>query len=224
MSDIKESSSAFITKTPQRIKAARSIAGYAERKAFCQTFDFPLATLEAWERGKNPLTLKGAKRLVDILRDVGIYCSEEWLIEGKGISPRPFKEIGETLPQLNEESTSALDRSLNVAREISTFIKLNEGAVVTIVRDDAMLPFYDEGDYVGGIKKVGPSLDEAVNKRCIIELVNGKTIVRQLYKGKDPLTFNISAINLNTKKALVTEQNVEILSAAPILWHRALST
>src|SRR5690349_4580860 len=66
-------------KTAERIKAARSIAGYAERKAFCSRFSFPLATLEAWERGKNPLTLKGAKRLVEILREAGIYSSEEWL-------------------------------------------------------------------------------------------------------------------------------------------------
>lgn len=209
-------------RTPERIKAARSIAGYAERKAFCLKFDFPLATLEAWERGKNPLTPKGAKRLVDILRDVGIYCSEEWLIEGKGISPRPFKEIAEGFKIDSKGTVGSLGKNLKLAREVSTFITLNEEALVTIIRDDGMLPFYAEGDYVGGVR-VGPTLHEAVNKKCIIELANGKIIVRQLYQGKDPSTFNVSAINLNSKKVPLTEQNIEIRSVAPILWHRTFS-
>lgn len=210
-------------KIPERIKAARSLAGYAERKAFCHKFDFPLATLEAWERGKNPLTLKGAKRLVDILRDAGIYCSEEWLTEGKGLSPRPFQEMTEEFRLKSNDSLGSLGKNLKIAREISTFITLNEGALVTIIRDDAMLPFFVEGDYVGGIKKSGTALSEAINRKCIIELTNGKMIVRQLYQGKNPSLFNISAINLNTKEVPIVEHNVEIRSAAPILWHRSFS-
>lgn len=223
MADIKEDTVNTRKKISQRIKAARSIAGYSERKTFCNKFSFPLATLEAWERGKNPLTQKGAKRLVDILREVGIYCSEEWLREGKGISPCPFKEISEEIKVNPFEPVIALEKNLKVAREVSTFITLNEGAVVTIVKDDAMLPFYEEGDYVGGIKYRGASLEEAINKKCIVELSNGKMLVRQLYRGTDHETYSIGAINLNTKKALLTEHMVKIISAAPILWHRSFT-
>ncbi len=210
-------------KISQRIKAARSIAGYSERKTFCNRFGFPLATLEAWERGKNPLTLKGAKRLVDILREVGIYCSEEWLKDGEGISPRPFEEMSEENKVNPSKSFIALGKNLKIAREISTFITLHEGAVVTIIKDDAMLPFYEEGDYVGGIKCFGPSIKEAINKKCIVELSNGKMLVRQLYRGTDPGTYSICAINLNTKKVPLTEHTVKIISAAPILWHRSFT-
>lgn len=208
-------------KTAERIKAARSIAGYAERKAFCSRFSFPLATLEAWERGKNPLTLKGAKRLVEILREVGVYSSEEWLREGKGISPRPIEEISEDSDVSAGESLYAVGKNLKIAKEISTFITQNEGAIVTIVNDDAMLPFYEEGDYVGGIKHIGPNIKEAMNKRCIIEFANRKLTVRQLSKGTDSSHYNMSAINLNTKMSPTVEYNVEIISAAPILWHRS---
>jgi hypothetical protein len=208
-------------KTADRIKAARSIAGYAERKAFCSRFGFPLATLEAWERGKNPLTPKGAKRLVDVLREVGIYCSEEWLREGVGISPRPLKELSDDFDVNPPQSFNVLGDNLKIAREISTFIALNEEAIVTIIRDDAMLPFYKEGDYVGGIKASGPSLKNAMNKKCILELPSGKTVVRELHKGIDSNHFTLAAINLNTK-APMTEHNVELLSAAPIVWHRSV--
>ncbi|HUX78746.1 MAG TPA: hypothetical protein VMW10_03220 [Alphaproteobacteria bacterium] len=210
-------------KISQRIKVVRSLAGYSERKTFCLRFGFPLATLEAWERGKNPLTLKGATRLVDILREVGIYCSEEWLREGKGISPRPFEEISTELKVDPSDSVIALEKNLKAAREVSAFITLNEGAVVTIIKDDAMLPFYEEGDYVGGIKHIGPSIKEAINKKCIVELSSGEILVRQLYPGIDPGTFSISAINLNTKKVRLTEHMVKIVSAAPILWHRSFT-
>lgn len=208
-------------KTAERIKAARSIAGYAERKAFCSRFSFPLATLEAWERGKNPLTLKGAKRLVDILREVGIYASEEWLREGKGMSPRPLEEISEGFDMFAGDSLHTVGENLKIAKEISTFITHNEGAVVTLVNDDAMLPFYEEGDYVGGIKYRGPDIKKAMNKRCIIEFPDRKLTVRQLSKGTDSSRYNISSINLNTKIAPTVEYNVEIISAAPILWHRS---
>jgi len=208
-------------KTAERIKAARSIAGYAERKAFCSRFNFPVATLEAWERGKNPLTLKGAKRLVQILREVGVYSSEEWLREGKGISPRPIEEISESFDVSAGESLHAVGENLKIAKEISTFITQNEGAIVTIVNDDAMLPFYEEGDYVGGVKHRGCDIKEVINKRCIIEFPNRKLTVRQLSKGIDSSHYNISAINLNTKMSPTVEYNVEIISAAPILWHRS---
>lgn len=219
MDRIKKQQIEIRQKISGRIKTARSMAGYSERKAFCSRFGFPLATLEAWERGKNPLTLKGAKRLADILREVGIYCSEEWLREGKGISPRPMEEFSaesEGAPH----PTSALSKNLRIAKEISTFVTLNENAIVTIIRDDAMLPFYAEGDYVGGIKLKGDSIKKAIHQKCIVELLNGKVLVRQVYEGQDPEHFMISAINLNTNVMPITEHNVEILSVSPVIWHR----
>ena len=165
--------------------------------------------------------MKGAKRLVDVLREVGVYASEEWLREGKGISPRPLEEITGDFHAPAEESLHAVGENLKIAKEISTFITQNEGAVVTIVNDDAMLPFYEECDYVGGIKHTGAAIKEAMNKRCVIEFPNRKMTVRQLSKGIDSSRYNISAINLNTKMSPTAEYNVEIISAAPILWHRS---
>jgi transcriptional regulator with XRE-family HTH domain len=209
-------------RTAERIKAARSIAGYSERKAFCLKFGFPHATLEAWERGKNPLTSKGAKRLVEVLRGVGIYCSEEWLREGSGLSPRPLQELSEDLGGASSESFAMLSKNLAVAKEISTFITLNKAAVVTLVTDDAMLPFYKTGDYVGGIKYEGDQISKALNKKCIIELVTGKNLVRQLYPGKQKGRYTLSTVPLDMTKPPLIEYDMDVVSAAPILWHRNL--
>lgn len=210
-------------KTAERIKAARSVAGYFERKAFCLKFGFPHATLEAWERGKNPLTSKGARRLVEVLRGVGVYCSEEWLREGKGLSPRPLHELSEDFVSDSSDSLEMLSKNLAVAKEISTFITLNKGAMVTLVNDDAMLPFYKTGDYVGGIRYEGKKIVNALNKKCIIELTSGKNLVRQLYSGKQQNLYTLSTVALDMTKAPLIEYDMQVIAAAPILWHRTFS-
>lgn len=207
-------------KTAERIKTARSMAGFAERKAFCLKFNLPLATLEAWERGKNPLTLKGAKRIVEALRSVNIYCSETWLMEGKGFSPRTLDEVSVELDLSAPHTLSSIEDNLRIAKEISTFKTLNEGAIVTIVNDSGLSPFFEEGDYVGGIKYTGASLEKALGKRCIIELVGGAMIVRLLIKGVHG-TYTLQRTNSALKILPQAEENIVILSAAPIIWHRS---
>jgi len=206
-------------KTAERIKAARSLAGFAERKAFCLKFDLPLATLEAWERGKNPLTLKGAKRIVEALKSVNLYCSEKWLMEGKGFSPRTLDEVSLELDLTAPNTLCSIEENLKIAKEISTFKTLNEGAIVTIVSDSGLSPFFEEGDYVGGVKYTGASLEKALGKRCIIELADGAMVVRLLTKGTNG-TYSLERTNKALKIPSGEEENIAILSAAPIIWHR----
>lgn len=208
-------------KLADRIKIARSMAGFPTRKVFCSRFNIPQPTLEAWERGKNPLTSKGAKRLVKALKEVGIFCSEDWLREGKGLSPRPFSEFSEMLKVNPPESLHILAQNLKLAKEISTFTALHKDATVTLIRDDSMLPFYEEGDYVGGIKRIGPKLKDALHKRCIIELPNGTTTVRQLHLGADQQEYTLTATNPTTQVFPAIEHSIKIVSAAPIIWHRS---
>jgi len=208
-----------------RLKAARSLAGYTNRRDFCAHFNIPYDTLDAWERGKNPLTLKGAKRIVESLRTKGIYCSEEWLRDGKGLSPRSLEEP--SLSQVSDllinpsASLSAFEKNMNLATEISTFITLNQGSTVTLVKDDDMLPFYKKGDYVGGIKVMGPDLHKALNKRCIVEFLDGETTVRQLQKLKSSSYYSLYTPHKKTKEHCVNKDLKQIAFAAPILWHRS---
>lgn len=210
-------------KIAERLKAARSLAGYGNRKDFCSQFNIPYDTLDAWERGKNPLTLKGAKRIVDVLRSVGIYCSEEWLMKGQGVSPRPLKEV---IPHISIDSSTTLtlfEQYLNLAAEISTFITLNEGSIITIIKDETMLPFYEKGNYVGGLKLRRKDLGKAINKRCIIEFLDGQIRVGQLLK-LNTSSYKVRALNKNVDiEHVIEEPSLEIASIAPVLWHRTFS-
>jgi transcriptional regulator with XRE-family HTH domain len=205
----------------ERIKASRSIAGYASRKEFCFKFGISYDTLDAWERGKNPLTLKGAKRIVEALKSVGVYCSEEWLMEGKGFSPRPMNELTSEIKASSSDSLSDLEKNLKLSTEVATFTTLNENSIVTLITDDSMLPFYKEGDYVGGIRLKGLEIEKAIDKKCIIELQGENTVVRQLQNEKSISRYTLGVFNKNAveQKKIVARKN--IVSAAPIIWHRS---
>lgn len=207
-------------KRAERLKVARSFAGYGNRKDFCSHFDIPYDTLDAWERGKNPLTLKGAKRIVDALKSVGIYCSEDWLINGKGISPRPLTEMISEISIDSSNSLNLFEQNLNLATEISTFTTLNKNSIITIIKDETMLPFYEKGDYVGGIKLQREDIHKAINKRCIVEFLDGPITVGQLLK-PNASSYKVCALNQNaTTERVIEEPSLKIVFVAPILWHR----
>ena len=208
-------------KTAERLKVARSLAGYGNRRDFCSHFDIPYDTLDAWERGKNPLTLKGAKRVIDILKSVGIYCSVDWLMKGEGLSPRPLKEIIPDIEVDLSDSLNLFEKNITLATEISTFTTLNKDSIITIIRDESMLPFYEKGDYVGGVRLRGDDIINAINKKCIVEFLDERITVGQLQKSNNSLSYKVSPLNKSAaKKPKTEESSLEIVSAAPVLWHR----
>lgn len=210
-------------KTAERLKVARSLAGHGNRKDFCSHFDIPYDTLDAWERGKNPLTRKGAKRIIDILRSVGIYCSGDWLMKGEGLSPRPLKEILPNVEMNLSDSLNLFEKNITLATEISTFTTLNKDSIITIIRDESMLPFYEKGDYVGGVRLRGADIVHGINKKCIVEFLDERITVGQLQKSNNSLSYKVYALNKSAAKKPKTEEfSLEIVSAAPILWHRTL--
>lgn len=208
-----------LKKVAERLKAARSLAGYNNRRDFCTHFGLPYDTIDAWERGKNPLTLKGAKRIIDSLKSVGIYCSEEWLIEGTGVSPRSFQEA---FPMINlnpSESLSVFEEHLGLAAELSTFTTLNRNSILTLIRDDSMLPFYAEGDYVGGIRLPKGDQEEALHKRCIVEFPENSIAVGQFEKVNG--NYRVSPLNKDAQTEIIEDvPPMNIVSVAPIVWHR----
>lgn len=208
-------------KIADRLKVARSIAGYSNRKDFCSHFDIPYDTLDAWERGKNPLTLKGAKRIINILKSVGIYCSEDWLIKGEGLSPRPLKEITPDIEINLSNSLNLFEKNINLVTEISTFTTLNKDSIITIIRDESMLPFYEKGDYVGGVRLRGDDIVHALNKRCIVEFLDEQLTVGQLQQSDDSYFHIVDFLKKKRYKNSEKERVAsEIVSVAPILWHR----
>lgn len=211
-----------------RLRSARALTGMSRRE-FGVAFQISESTLTAWENQKNPLSPKGAKRICEALYKVGVYCTVGWLMDGAGISPRSEDELQSSFLPLSTDE-GHMDQQAQITaealtlKEISTFRYLHKNAVVKLILDDAMHPFYGPGDYVGGVWCTGENVIKLLHKNCIIEIPSGEAVIRKLLARKENNTFTLAAINPSTcvENPILFDQKIN--RAAEILWHRRQPT
>lgn len=206
-----------------RIKRARTLAGYMTRKAFAETHGISKNTLQSWEQDKHPLTRKGAIRLAQALQHEGIQCSVEWLLLGAGVHPivNHFHRASSPQGQLSEQVSYNEQQAVNA--EAQVFRAHHEQAVTYVIEDNAMEPYYHPGDHVGGIKLRAEDIEHfALNRHCIVETKNGLLIPRYLQPGTQAGRYTISSVNSKARSMVpLILFDIDIVSAAPIVWHRA---
>lgn len=210
----------------ERLKLARKLANITLDE-IPNKFAISKHTFYAWESGRNPIREKMVNKIILALRQAGIYCTAEWLLYGTGLSPRFMHEVSQASDTLNSEKESIIDEfsqfyeEMAIFSEIKVFQKVNKNADVRFVSDDAMLPVYAPGEYVGGIRYFGEDiLQRSLNTNCIIETKTGESYIRHLSKGKDSGLFTLTSLNINAHVTNLVLYDVDIKSAAPIIWHR----
>jgi hypothetical protein len=200
-----------------RIKSARMLAGYT-RKAFADKFSIPIPTIRAWEEppvGRNGVTVSGAKRLIKVFHESGIYCTEDWILHGRGPGPTIVDRYCDSGPE--KQITWGEEES--ILRDIESFKQNNRSAMVAVVTDRAMLPYYNYGDYVGGEKKTGRDIRSLVGLNCIVE-VGGKILIRRISMIDQHNRYTLTALNMELPGIAPVMLNVEIAAASQIVWHR----
>jgi transcriptional regulator with XRE-family HTH domain len=209
----------------ERLRRARMLAGVMTRRAFEKKYHVSVNTLQGWEQGKNPLSKKGAKRIVEALKCEGLICSIEWLIDGVGVPPRAF-EMNATLISTGIDLEAAflqinLQEEQAIYQELQTFKSHNPNPIIITVADDAMQPQFYCGDYVGGIRFTKhEEIQKYLGTACIIELADHTILPRYLHVGNEAETYTLSCTNFQSKNAPLTLFNTQVMSVAPIVWHR----
>lgn len=209
----------------ERLRRARVLAGLATRREFEAKYRISANTLQGWEQGKNPLSEKGAKRVVEAFNNEGLLCTLEWLLYGTGMPPRPYemlrmgvntnlKRLTQNLEQLN------LEEEERIYRETQLFREQYQGSIVLSIVDDSMLPYFKEGDHVGGVQVPNQDMHHYLNELCILELENNVILPRLLQKGSRDDVYTVSCTNPTSKSAPLNLIDVKIISVAPIIWHR----
>lgn len=84
--------------------------------------------------------------------------------------------------------------------------------VAAIVRGDSMLPVYDDGTVLYWSRLLAP--DAMVNRKCVVQLVNGRIYVKVLRNGTRPGMWTLQSINI----AVSDMVDVHVEWAAPIDW------
>lgn len=208
----------------ERLKRARILAGITTRREFEEKYKVSANTLQGWEQDKNPLSSKGARRMIEAFKEAGLMCSLDWLMYGKGMPPRPFEmlQTGIREPLRYDKALGELNLKEEEAiyHETQLFKEKNLNPIVITIVDDAMEPFYSPGDYVGGVQIPIGNLEDFLGKACIIELENHQILPRFLYKGRIEGTYTLSSANPKTTSTSVNYYDVKIVNAAPIVWHR----
>lgn len=207
-----------------RLKRARVLAGISTRREFEKKHHISANTLQGWEQGKNPLSEKGARRIIEAFKNEGLICSIEWLLEGTGMPPRPYEMISSGVREALEEDAALAELNLHeeeaIYQETQLFKQNNPNAIIISVVDDSMEPYFSIGDYIGGIRLQEEKIKQFIGNTCIVELEDHSIIPRFLYAGLREDLYTLSCTNPKTTAPTINYYNVKIINAAPILWHR----
>lgn len=208
----------------ERLRRARILAGISTRREFEEKYLISANTLQGWEQGKNPLSKKGAKRIIEALKNEGLICSLDWLLSGQGVPPRAFEMNKEVSAETDLENMLAqmhLQEEQAIYQELQTFKSHNPNPIIITISDDTMEPQFREGDYVAGVRLTKPEdIQRHLGEPCIVELIDHTILARHLHTDTKLGYYTLSCTNHRSKQGPLTIANAQIISAAPILWHR----
>jgi len=203
----------------KRLKSARMMADLT-RNGIEEKYGISASTIQSWEAAKaGGLTERGVRRIIPLLQQEGIFCTPDWLLYGIGTPPQPTNL---QFPQIQEKSASytAMPEDKIIIQELLTFRDLNQNVIDIIVSDDGMEPNYSLGDYVGGKRRTGEEISKLYGFDCIIETASNEIFLRRIKPGSRAGLYTLICINTDTTVATPTIYDQELLSAAPVIWHR----
>ncbi len=208
----------------ERLRRARVLAGLTTRREFEKKYHISANTLQGWEQGKNPLSEKGAKRVVEAFKWEGLLCSPDWLLHGRGMPPRPYEMINPGQSSIERKNidfnTLNVQEEEQIYQETQVFKDQNLNSIVLSITDDAMEPYFNLGDSIGGVQVFQDEIQQFIGRLCILELENNLILPRLLQQGSSPDHYTAACTNPNTKATILNLYNVKVISAAPIIWHR----
>ncbi|MDR1560873.1 MAG: helix-turn-helix domain-containing protein [Holosporaceae bacterium] len=204
----------------RRLRMVRALAGLSRQELY-EKIGIATSTIDTWESGRVELTEKSAHRMSLALRNVGVYCSGEWLLTGSDTPPRMMDDVEKLVflsntAEITNGNPTAEDHSNrlppfldeDVRRELSFFVNLHKNAMFHILETDLKNSCYKRSDCVAGIVENPIKL---TNKTVIVQLCSGKITICKSINGDDNNRFFCMS---ESKKKL------EIAKAAEIIWHR----
>lgn len=192
----------------KRIRFIRDNLLSKSREEFCKSAGVTAQALKGWELGwGGGLTQQGAEKFVKRVKELGVYCTEDWLLHG----------VGKAATYLTKDLDIQDSDERHIAKELLLFKEL-QNSIDAIIIDDAMIPLLYPGNYVGGIHT--KNIDSIIGKECIVVDEHDEIYVRLLKHGEELGRYNLYCLNEHTSVEKKEIHNVSIKMAAPIIWIR----
>lgn len=207
-----------LTTTSKRLRYIRSLLRVS-RAYIQEKYGLPEITLKTWENGTTKLTKSGLKRCLELYRSEGLVIGEDWITDGVGLDPTYSMNVSHYFATPTNKKLPVEDDEVAMIKDANIFKENNLNAVVMVVSNNEMVPFYKPGDYVGGKMRFEANVETALNKDCIIYLKNGEHFFRRLIKNIKG-GYNLTCLNPSGVTSEPVLYNVDIEGAAPIIWHR----
>ena len=201
-----------------RVKRLRNLANLS-RKEMCDDEEINLNTLKGWEIARyGGLPIDGAHKIVKRVAREGVFCTIDWLLYEEGQPPRV------NVMQMNEQRTQGMNQpeEKKIEEELELLKKHYSNVLFYQISDDGMSPFYEKGEFVAGIKEAGKQIDSIIGSNCIVQLANGQFLCRKLRKGKLENLYTLICMNSDTSVEIPIIADVELISAAMVVWHRKI--
>ncbi len=204
----------------KRLKIVRVMAGLPRRE-FEEKYGISASTIQSWEAAKaGGLTKKGVIRILEVLKQEGVFCTMDWLLSGVGVSPQP---TGMRMPQMHEEPAShqVVDEEEVIEQELLAFRALNPDTIDMQVVDDGMSPHFKQGDCVAGKVRSNDAIRDTVGLDCIVQTANNQILLRRVKRCAQPDRYDLVCTNVNTSVAAHVIPGQALISSAPVMWHRS---
>lgn len=205
-----------------RLRRLRLMAGWT-RNTLAEKAFLSKSSISFWEHGKNILTPRSAAKVIIAIKEAGIDCSEEWLLQGTGLLPSfPEQRVGNIGFTTNDihRLTQGIGGNLQerikaLDNEINLFINSQSTAVVTKLEDDSMMPIFEPGDIVGGLWQSSQLLTK--EKICIVK-IDEKLLVRKIKQNANDASFQVSSITYNLAHQTPFEiKGIILKEVAPVI-------
>lgn len=200
-----------------RLIQLRKLTGM-NRRSFARKYGFSESTLRSWEKGlQTGLPSKSAEIVINAFHNECVECSLQWLMTGKG--DKPSRSVNQNIKKgkIKESPEEAFE---TVDKEVDFFKKIHPEAQIYAVNDDSMLPNYKQQDVVAGIRHYNSDIPKLIDKVCIVELETGAKLLRLIRSSTIPHRYNLYSLNPHTRVEKPFLYDIQISSAAPIIWIR----
>jgi hypothetical protein len=206
----------------ERLKRLRNLANLC-RKDLCEGSKINLNTLIGWEVARHGgLSRIGAERVIERVAKEGVFCSIEWLLDGRAEPPRVATDLKTPTNICNTEKTTLSDAD-KARAELQFFKSLHPETISYKISDETMLPRFTPGDLVAGVTHPSDQYDELKNQICIVELESGEKLLRQLKYCNSTQTFYLLCTNQDAAPAKLMIKKPTIKHIAKVVWHRRAS-
>lgn len=206
------------TSSGERLKYIRGLLKVS--RAYLQDkYGIPEITLKSWENETTKISKSGVTRCIEMYKSEGILVSEDWILFGVGLDPKVSVDVSQYFSIPTNKDLPIEDDEVAMIRDANVFKENNKNAVVMVVSNDDMRPFYYPGDYIGGKMRFNENIETALNKDCIVYLKNGEKFFRRVIKNHLG-SYNLTCLNPNETTTEPVLYAVDIEGAAPVIFHR----